>query len=565
MIKFLNARLARTSNQEGFALVLVIAIGAILMILSTVAVTTALATNTKSATDVSGNAAEAAAYAGIEEYESRLATNSSYFQYGNPSATFGAGSTLTLPTGAQTNPAFGIGTSGTWATVAGSSGTAKFRYEVDTTQYLSTGVIRIRSTGLAGKATRSIIAFVKQQGFLDFLYFTDYEIQDPNVSGQTGCVAYAWAGRSSSCTAIQFAAADHIQGPLHSNDTLNICGSTFDGIVTTGNTKASGGIYYTIPSSCGAATFNKGQPSPSAVVGLPATNSQMKAQVRSDIPATVPKPGCLFTGPTSIVFNSDGSVTVKSPWTIKTQVSGDPATSGTTPSACGVPGTGSNGMNTSNGSTFTPNTGTVMYVQNVPTVAGDPNRWGASTPAGGYTCTGVDGKTTGNGIGYPMNKEVAPSGTPYGCTNGDVFVKGNVKGQYSVAAENYVYVTGNILYGVWVYNPDNSSNATRLTDTNREIDSAILSVAHTFQVQNYSVGSARGTLTVSGAIAQKYRGTVATSSNGTIVTGYAKNYVYDARLKYSAPPDFLSPVTTTYGVTTWIDTAPAFTTTGAYK
>jgi len=579
MLRFLKARFGHADSEQGFALVIVIAIGATLMILATVAVTAGLSAQTKSANDAWSAAAESAAYAGVEEYESRLATNSSYFQYGNPAATFGSGSTLTLPTGAQANPAFGLGKTGTWATVAGS--TSKYRYEIDTSKYLSTGVVRIRSTGLSNGVTKSVIAFVKQQGFLDFLYFTDYEIQDPAVSGASNsCVAYAWAGRSSSCQVIQFATQDHIQGPLHSNDTLQICGGTFDGTVTTGKSTATSGKYYTVPSGCGSATFNQGDPYYSPVFPMPATNSQMKAQVRTDSPSTVPRPGCLFTGPTTITWLGNGQVTVRSPWTKFTQVQGDPATSGSNPAdgSCGTPGYGAGGIESATGSTFTPRTNTVMYVQNVPTVAGDPNRWGTATPTG-FSCKGANGTSAGDGVGYPTNNEVAPSSTSYGCQNGDAFVKGGVVGQYSIAAENYIYVTGDITYSdaatdilglvatnaVWVWNPINSSGNNILTDSGRTISAAIMSVAHTFQVQNYDQGDPRGTLTVKGAIAQKFRGTVATTSGSSIATGYAKNYIYDARLKYTAPPDFLSPITTTYGVTTWIDTPPAFNADGSYS
>jgi hypothetical protein len=56
---------------------------------------------------------------------------------------------------------------------------------------------------------------------------------------------------------------------------------------------------------------------------------------------------------------------------------------------------------------------------------------------------------------------------------------------------------------------------------------------------------------------------VATTSNNAIATGYAKDYRYDARLKYVAPPKFLSPVNTTYGVSVWVETSPAFDSTGA--
>ena len=44
------------------------------------------------------------------------------------------------------------------------------------------------------------------------------------------------------------------------------------------------------------------------------------------------------------------------------------------------------------------------------------------------------------------------------------------------------------------------------------IDAAILSLQHSFIVDNYNCGARLGTLTVNGAIAQKYRGPVGTVS-----------------------------------------------------
>ena len=58
---------------------------------------------------------------------------------------------LTLPSDPRI-PRSGSGTSGTWADRSRrSDNTAYFRYEVNTSQYSSTGAIRIRSTGRSGK------------------------------------------------------------------------------------------------------------------------------------------------------------------------------------------------------------------------------------------------------------------------------------------------------------------------------------------------------------------------------------------------------------------------------
>ena len=52
------------------------------------------------------------------------------------------------------------------------------------------------------------------------------------------------------------------------------------------------------------------------------------------------------------------------------------------------------------------------------------------------------------------------------------------------------------------------------------------------------------TLTVNGAIAQKYRGAVGTSGG----TGFNKDYNYDDRLRYRSPPYFLEPIAASWHV-----------------
>jgi hypothetical protein len=178
-----------------------------------------------------------------------------------------------------------------------------------------------------------------------------------------------------------------------------------------------------------------------------------------------------------------------------------------------------------------------------------------------------------------VSGEAVPTTDSYKCRNGDLFISGTLDGTMTIAAENYIYVVGDLKYeaanddmlglvgnnAVFVWNPVTAltSAGTSLLPTairtNRRIDAAILSVAHSFAVQTPVAGGDRGTLTVNGAIAAKFRGVV---KNGN---GYIKNYVYDARLKYTAPPKFLSPVTTTYGVNVWVEVAAVMKSTGAYR
>ena len=53
-------------------------------------------------------------------------------------------------------------------------------------------------------------------------------------------------------------------------------------------------------------------------------------------------------------------------------------------------------------------------------------------------------------------------------------------------------------------------------------------------MQNYFRGSGEGQLYVRGAIAQEWRGIVGRRGSA----GYLKDYRYDKRLKFSAPPYF---------------------------
>jgi hypothetical protein len=92
---------------------------------------------------------------------------------------------------------------------------------------------------------------------------------------------------------------------------------------------------------------------------------------------------------------------------------------------------------------------------------------------------------------------------------------------------------------------------------NIQIDAAILSLRHSFIVDNYQCGSSLGSLTVRGAIVQKYRGPVGTGNGVTVVTGFAKNYWYDDRFRYRSPPYFLTPVAASWDVVRSHEQTPA--------
>ncbi|HEX4401906.1 MAG TPA: hypothetical protein VHZ98_11305 [Galbitalea sp.] len=624
MMKFLASRIARSEREGGFALPLVLSISIVLALLMVTAISSSVSGLQTTYTDQDSTAALAAAYAGVDEYESRLAGDSSYGQYGNPNSVFtkATGSTVIAPLPAAPNPAFDVTKGGTWASVAGSNNTpggpptAFFRYEVDNSQFASTGVLRIRSTGKVGNTTRSVVASVRGTGFIDFLYFTDYEIADPalgpfNSSGNPLCVpAYGWqtpAPNRANCNEITFNGGDVLDGPVHSNDLMHICTAKFGGAVTSADPTAP---YYS-PTLGGTHAACTGQvwytyqgqtyvPSQDSSIVMPTTNTNQLNETAINDPQDVPRPGCLYTGPTSITLTSDGNMRVISPYTQYTQTGakGTPA-AGVTLENCGTPG--STGLGAANGQVIPVPTNNLIYVQAVPGTTTDPNYSPSGSPKSPTEstvypgCVGSNTNTTatsahekevaGNGIGYPASltvsgkllNEAPPSSSSYGCTAGDAFVSGTLKGRLTIAAANYIYITGDINYAdsdgdilglvgqkaVWIWNPllDNGNFLMAVSD--RYVHAAILSLNDTFTVQNYDQGTVkRGTLYLTGAIAQKFRGAVATGSGSTTSTGYTKNYTYDQQLETAAPPKFLAPVSTTYGTTSMAQVAPAFTADG---
>jgi hypothetical protein len=557
-------------DDQGMALAAALIFGMVILVMVATALTVATGGLRRADTEQDWNGALAAAYAGVEEYQARLSNDASYARYGNPGAPFSVSSPdLVLPGGATENRAFGTGRTGTWATVPGSGGTAQFRYEVDSSKLATLGTLRLRATGKVGQETRSVTADIRRQGFTDYLYFTEYEIADPQHTGvPASCRVHAWEKRpTSNCGDLAFGSNDVIDGDAHSNDTMRICAAWFKKTVTTATPLSSPSTYTARDSnysSCSGQKFRTGTTAPerTSTIGLPDTNTKLIRQTRNDLKDEVPNPGCLYTGPTDIVLNGDGTMTVKSPLTRWTQTAED-QTKNTKPEAlCGKVGPGDDGLGSVDGATFDVPTGRVVYVQDVPASSSDRNYSSPlSVPA---TCTK-------NGVGYPLAGETVPgTGTAllesvtgtgpcaYGSRSGDVFVRGTLSGQLTIAPANYLYVTGDLVYGdpdtdvlglaptntAWVWNPVKGSTA-MLPGRDREIDAAIISAGHSFTVQNFDTGGARGTLTLKGALGQRYRGVVSYGSNG-----YIKNYVYDSRFKYLSPPQYLNPVTTVYGITT---------------
>jgi type II secretory pathway pseudopilin PulG len=392
---------------------------------------------------------------------------------------------------------------------------------------LQDGSLRIRATGLANGKYRSVIGTFRRKGFVDYIYFTQWETQDPIISGASGCNAKR-SDRGSGCVTIQFTQGDAIKGPMHTNDeSVVTCGSP-----TFGRPGKSDGWEIAGPppgfqQACGAytPTFNGPRVTPANTLTLPDGNTEL---------ANLAGPNWTFSGQTCLVFRPDGKVDVwkNQRWADTKRVSCDVLSGGTleTKDLTG-PNAPPNG---------------VIYIQS----------------AGG-SCT------------YSKFEDYSNSPT---C--GDVAVKGSYGTSVTIGAANDIVVDGDLRHGgdsmmgliaanfVRVYHPMAGRSSTSCgtvvgpSPPNGytpvvQIDAAILALQHSFLVDNYDCGPPLGTLTVNGAIAQYYRGTVGTGNGVTTASGYVKDYNYDDRLKFRNPPNFLDPIETRWDIVRKTEQAPA--------
>lgn len=526
---------ASRKGDEGAALVLVIGVLMVttLFLLSSLAY--AINNLEPSRRDQDAKIATAAAQAGIDEYVSRLTANSNYWELGTSDST-----NLAFTTGQSIQGTSGAGASYTYTLLTTANDTA------------ATGLIRLRVTGRSAPSsttgtavTRSLTAELRPKGFLSYVYLSDVEVVDPEIVGNTNsaCANYYYlniTARTACTNNIQWVGADRVNGPLHSNDALLINGPVnFTSEVTESSWPALNGT-----TSTRTWWTNTGQNAPLAGFSpkygnsypLPTANATLKQYVAPDVDGDTGTPvgdGCYYQGATRIIFTGT-TMSVYSPGTK------NPAT----PSRCYDEVTTSTAMQT--GLDIPP----VIYVD-----------------AGSVACT------TGQ-IGIPAAGESYTAGTSsavswgtttnYNCQNGSVYVEGTADAQVTVAANNDVVVTGDLKVAnlastsvigliagncVWVYHPVTGTGSNLYSTTQvTTIEAAILSLRHSFLVQNWGAGAALGTLSVSGAIAQKYRGPVGTGTSAAISTGYYKNYVYDSRLGYLQPPYFLKSDTSPWKV-----------------
>ncbi len=404
----------------------------------------------------------------------------------------------------------------------------------------STGTIKIRATGEAGKVSRSIVAEYRRDSFLDFLYFTDFETfspeayadQDDRDWAKDNCNRYRDFRTNSNgtnpCAKIRFISDDVNKGPFHTNDDILACGNYTLGRNAADKIEISGPNKWQHPGT--DANCDAGEPNvqgtlefPAKQLPMPTTNASLKS-----------KAGVTYTGRTWLYLH-DGLVDVTT-W------------------PGGVKTTALNQSLPANGVVFVKN-GACSSTQ-------PPVRQNYDEPFGCANAT-VWGTYSKN-LTITSEKDIIV-GTPVDPTNNtplwsnaDLKRSGDVV--LGLIADKFVRVSHAVNRSSGCSNR-NATNGTVTTTDDKPMDtitieSAILSLQHSFIVDNFECGSELQTLTVSGAIAQRFRGPVGTTS-GSSRTGFTKGYEYDDRFRYRSPPFFLTPIDAAWNIMRENEQVPA--------
>jgi hypothetical protein len=498
-------------DDAGFTMIIALLVMLVTSLMLVAAFTAANGDVQQSHTDLTQKQAYYAALAGVQEYEYKLEANPNIWE------------TCPKPEGevpGEKGESYVVTTLAASTSKEASCNTAKPFESIIESKGALANTFRIKSVGKAGKSTRSIVANFQVAGFLNYIYFTQYEDQDPRARNgtpeeQEECENYRPAreklGVLGKCGSIVFGPEDTENGPLHTDDTAVVCGGAefgrpehepLDSIEMNGGALAGG-------CGSGGAIYN-------TATGKPST-----------------------TGPELVAPESDSSLHVFVEHTPQ--------------------------QNEFEGRTFLELEGKTNEIK--------VTTW----PEKKETVKKIEWPK--NGLIYVRaNEGICEYASEFEQTKtdtaetfkeeencGSVYVKGTFSKSLTVSAETDVIVNGNITPNgvtppaapassntatvgliasrfIRIYHPcsggTNGSGAAGSSLENPWIYAAILSTDNSFLVDNYNCGKNLGNLNIFGAIGQKFRGIVGLVGG----SGYNKEYIYDERLATDEPPYFLAPL-----------------------
>ncbi len=496
--------LSRARAQDGVTMI--IAMG-VMLVTSLLLAATFLATQGDirlSHTDTAQKEAYYAALAGVQEFEYEMQVNPNYWQTcGEPANKLPQESSSSykvkiMPAKSAPTGTTECLTSNPFETAIESTGAAANTFRVESVGY----------AGTSPKEKHTIVATFKVTGFLNFIYYTNHEDEDPSLYNASPKCAEekTYYPETSECELIVFASGDSIEGPMHTNDAPCL----YNGTISFGRS---------------------GHTPPDVVEFYKGLNTSPECGGT----------GKYYTATKSYIKKGEGAEWLeppKSDKSLETYALEEDEFSGVTTLEL-------------NGST------NKIMVHNAALPGGKEEiEW----PSNGLIWVKAAGAC---GYTYKPLKSDESNETTHETNCANVYVSGTYSKPLTIGSGNDVIINGEIYpYGqkgvepptgtatlgliannfVRVYHP--CENNTNGSGSLQEpwIYAAILSTTHSFVVDNYNCGAKLGDLKVYGAIAQNYRGIVGTVNGTTVVTGYNKNYKYDERLAVDEPPYFLSPL-----------------------
>lgn len=298
-------------SERGFTM---IAVMIVMMVATAVASATLLATQndlpfSKASSD--RKQAYAAAEAGIEYYLHQLANDNDFWtKCANVPALAPIVQKETRPrewrTLAGTKSAYAI------ELMPASGATCTEGSAESTMLDQSSGTIKIRSTGKAGKIYRSIVAEFRRDSFLDFLYFTDRETFSPEAYADEddqetaadpddGCDKprndRTNQDGGNPCAKIRFISDDMNNGPFHTNDDILACGNYKLGRNPADKIEIVGPNRWQHPDSSPDDVCNAGEPDVNGTLVWPATYLPMPTTNLNVKNKADPSPGSVATAP----------------------------------------------------------------------------------------------------------------------------------------------------------------------------------------------------------------------------------------------------------------------------
>jgi hypothetical protein len=463
-------------------------------------------------------------------------------------------------------------------------------YHIDVTQPTdSVPMVTIKATGRkkgssGAYVTRAITTQIRKKSFTNYIYITNYE----TLEGSTEVI---W-----------WKTGDVIEGPFHTNDNLHTNGTPrFKQKVT---------IVGILDKTNGTPIFDMGYKEHADPLEFPATNLELNTWAKQGGYYYYGETTIILSGSNLIISNSDASGkttgpkgTVGFPGNKVIYVDGGNSVKFTGTNGDAYVQGSYSGQLTIAAKNAIYATGDIRYqnatndmlglvadnyvrvnhynaqgqdvtLQGIMTVpANSTLKTGAILKAGTKCTNSADKAASPGGLGGTWTGSASPwtlsadrttaadrtlAGSLTITAGSKIKTNSTLKTNSSCVNINDIYPIGGSWTGAGPYTL--SSDRTMDGDVspfNIEIDAAIAVVNHSFEFEDSDQGTVRGTLTVKGSIAQKYRGTVGTFnvSNGLNITGYLKNYVFDSRMTYLEPPHFLKPANSGFEIISWLETA----------